>query len=153
MVAEISSKKWFADVSNDKNPRNVRQSPRLRVKECCPYVAIAEPLTTDSVRLSHLRRRSERVGGIMLTCAPVSTRKLSLFMRSAMCNRRLILGPGASVAANGWPCHLTSGCSCRVECTSLHCYHTFGGTSKCFVPEELDCGVDFGSGNGRVTGE
>ena len=133
--------------------RNVRRSPRLRVKERCQYVAIAEPLTADSVRLSHLRRRSERVGGIMQTCVPVSIRKLSLLMRSVMCNRRLILGPGASVAANGWPGRLTSGCSCRVECTSLHCYHTFGGTSKCFVPEELDCGVGFGSGNGHVTGE
>ena len=83
--------------------RNVRRSPRLRVDECCPYVAIAEPLTAESVRLSRLRRRSEQVGRIILTCAPVSMRKLRLLIRSVMCNRRHMLWPDTSVATNGWP--------------------------------------------------
>ena len=30
--------------------RNVRRSPRFRVNECCSYVAIAMPLTAESVR-------------------------------------------------------------------------------------------------------
>ena len=133
--------------------RNVQRSPRLRVNERCPYVAIAVPLIAESVKLSCLRRRSERVGGIMLTSAPVSTRKLSLFMRPVMCNRRHMLGPDTSVAANGWPGRLMAGRSCRVECTSLRCFHTSGGTSTWFVPEGLGCAVDFGSKNGCVTGE
>ena len=89
--------------------RNVRRSPRFRVKERCPYVAIAVPLTAESVRPSCLRRWSERVGGIILTSAPVSTRNLSLLMRSVICNRRHMLGPDASVATNGWPGRLAAG--------------------------------------------
>ena len=92
-------------------------------------------MTAESVRLSRLLRWSERVGRIILTCAPVFTRKLCLLMRSVTCNRRHMLWPDTSVAANGWPSRLTAGCNCRVECTSLPCYHTFGGTSKLFVLE------------------
>ena len=60
--------------------QNVGHRPKLRVNECCPYVAIVEPLTAESVKLSRLWRRSERVGRIILICAPVSTRKLCLLM-------------------------------------------------------------------------
>ena len=81
---------------------------RFRGKECCPYVAIAVPLTAESVRPC-LQRRSERVGGIILTCAPVSTRNLILLMRYVIRNRRHMLGPDTSVAANGWPGYLAAG--------------------------------------------
>ena len=131
----------------------MRRSPRLRVNERCPYVTIGEPLTAESVRLSRLQRRSERVGGIILTCAPVSTRKLCLLMRSVTCNRRHILWPDASVAANGWPGRLAARCNCRVGCTSLPCYHTLGGTSKLFVLEGPGCVVDFEIGNSHVIGK
>ena len=124
----------------------------MRVNERCPYVAIAEPLTADSVKLSRLRRRSEQVGGIILTCAPVSMRKLHLLIRSVMCNRRH-MWPDTSVATNGWPGRLAAECNCRVECTSLPCYHTFGGTSKLFALEGLGCGADFGIGNDLKTVE
>ena len=64
-----------------------------------------------------------------------------------------MLWPDASVSANGWPGHLTAGCSCRVGCTYLPCYHTFGGSSKLFALEGLGCCVDFKSMNGRVPGK
>ena len=73
----------------------------------------------------------------MLTCAPVSTRKLSLLMRSVMCSMAGLVVLRLDVVA-GWG--------------ALLCI-TFGGTSELFVSERLDCGVNFGSGNSRVTGK
>ena len=68
--------------------RKVLRKPRLRVSDFVPYVAIDVPLTADKEKPSCFLRRSARVGGSTLTCAPVSTRKFKLFMRSVMCNRR-----------------------------------------------------------------
>ena len=70
MVKEISTKEWFADDSNDKNPAKCVAEPEIkgRLNKCCPYVVFGEPM---SVGLSRLWRRLERVGGIILTCTCV----------------------------------------------------------------------------------
>ena len=96
---------------------------------------------------SCLRRRSERVGGSTLTCAPVSTRKESLLERSVMCNRRHVSRPDVSVAANGWPARfarLTVFHSGKVECISLRYHQTFGDTSNWDCLEGLGWVDDFG---------
>ncbi len=136
--------------------RKVLRKPRLRVNERVPYVAIGVPLTAESVKPSCLRRRSERVGGSTLTCAPVSTRKESLLERSVMCNRRHVSRPDVSVAANGWPARfarLTVFHSGKVECISLRYHQTFGDTSNWDCLEGLGWVDDFGNESGLEVGE
>ena len=122
-------RRGFCTSAMIKIQRKVLRKPRLSVSERVPYVAIAVPLTAERAKPSCFLRRSVRVGGMTLTCAPVSTRKVSLFVRSVMCNRRHVWRPDASVAINGRPGRLTVECRSMGICISWQLHHIFGGTS------------------------
>ena len=78
-----------------------------RPSECVPYVAIVDPFTAERAKPSCFLRRSVRDGGSMLTSVPVSTKKVSFFVRSVACNRRHVCRPDAPVAASSRPGRLT----------------------------------------------
>ena len=95
-------------------------SPRLRVRDRVPKVAMEDPLTAYKVRPSHRLRRAMRDGGITLTSAPVSTRYRVLEARSIIKKRRLTVGPGMLVAASNWPGRFPTGSRVGYICVPCH---------------------------------
>ena len=67
-----------------KTQRKMRRMPRLSVSERVPKVHIGVSLTACRVRLDCRRLRCADEGGTTLTCAPVSTKKCRLVLRSVM---------------------------------------------------------------------
>ena len=59
-----------------------RWSPKLRVRDCLPYVGIGNPLAAS--RVNSVAREVRFIGGIKLTSAPVSTRKWRFELLSRM---------------------------------------------------------------------
>ena len=133
--------------------RKVLRKPILRVSERVPYVAIDVPLTAESVNPTRFWRRSAVVGGSTLTCAPVSTRKVRLFVRSVMCNRRQVRRPDALVTSNCRPSCLTVERRSREVCTSWLLHHIFDDPSTWRTHEQaVGRGWMFGCGKQSAHG-
>ena len=83
--------------------RNTRLSPKSKVKDRLPKVAMEDPLTALRPEQSCLFFRSDGKGGMMLTSAPVSMRKRWPELKSVKNSRRLRVWPAALVAASDRP--------------------------------------------------
>ena len=98
--------------------RNMHWSPKSRVRDWVPKVAMEEPLTARRPEQSCLFFRSVEDGGMTLTSAPVLMRIWRPEVASVRNSRRLVGRPGLLVAASDGPDHFpTSG---RVVDISWH---------------------------------
>ena len=127
--------------------RKVRHRQRLRVSEREPYVRMGVLLTACSVRvLGECQSLAE--GGMTLTCAPVSMRNRVPESRSVIKNRRLGVGPVASVAFTYWPSCFPNR-SREVYISGL-CRQSGRGTSRRWGVEVVSVGGVGGEEKGSV---
>ncbi len=129
--------KWYKKISTNDSMwyvchyKNPAECPISRVSERIPKVGLSEPLIAFSNTLPAPADCSLCVGGTMLTCALVSTKKRKLELKSCMWKRRPVNDrPATLVAANDRPWSLTS--KRRGICFSVPSYQICGGTSRAF---------------------
>ena len=117
--------------------QNMRQSPKSRVRDRVPKVAMGEPLTARRPEQSCLFFRSVEDGGMTLTSAPVSMKNWQPEVVSVRNSRRLVGRPQSLIAASNWPDRFpTSG---RVADISWHHLQIFGDTSRgCHLRQVCD---------------
>ena len=128
--------------------RKVRRSPRLRVRDVVPKVAMLELLTAWSGVPAGREEQDNWATGKTLTSAPVYTKRRRPLIRSVTKNRRLGDRPEVLVAINTWPGRFPS--TNRGRCTCGRRPQTDDDTSRGWQMGGSPLGVEQDCWNGGL---